>query len=70
MFKLWRSAISAALIAGLLAKNNVFIDSNLGVISNSLEETLKAVSVIENKLTQSMDQAILDVVCENVKYKK
>ena len=64
------SAISAALIAGLLAKNNVFIDSNLGVISNSLEETLKAVSVIENKLTQSMDQAILDVVCENVKYKK
>ena len=61
------SAISSALTSAFLAKENVFINANLGVVSKSLEETLNSLSVIENKMTSSMDKTILEVAMKNVK---
>ena len=59
------SALSCALTCGFLAKENVFINSNLGVISQSLDETLNNLSKVENKLTTEMDKTILQVAIHN-----
>ena len=59
------SALAAAITSGLLAKENVFIHSNSGVISQSLDETLDSLAIIENKLTSAMDKTILEVAINN-----
>ena len=59
------SALSAAFASAFLAKEDVYINSNLGVISQSLDETLSYIAKIENKLTTEMDKTILETAIDN-----
>lgn len=63
------SSISAALISASLAKNEIFIHENYGVISSSFEDTLKNLSKIEKEFTNKMDESIMNVAIKNKKEK-
>ena len=61
------SSISSAINAAMLAKKNVFIHENLGVMSSSLDETLKSLSIIEEQLTKNLDTVIMSEAIKNSK---
>ncbi len=59
------SGISSAINASLLAKNNVFVSSSLGVISPDLDKTLEALSAIEEQFTKNLDEVIMSQAIKN-----
>lgn len=53
----------------MLSAKNVYINDNLGVVSPSLEETLVAMSKIENSFTGNLDELIINLGLANKKDK-
>lgn len=54
------TAISAAINSAVLAKNNVFLNENLGIVSSSLDTTVKSIGTVEKQLTKKLDKVIMD----------
>lgn len=54
------SAVSSAINSAFLAKNNIFINDNYGVISSTLDKTLDSLGIIEKELTQKLDKIIMN----------
>ena len=61
------TAIGSAINAAQLAKRNIFMTENLGVISSSLDETLDSLSFIEDELTKKLDTVIMHQAIKNTK---
>ena len=59
------SALSNAINCAYLARNNVYIDRNLGIISTDFEKTIMSISLIEKKLTKKMDTTIMREAMKN-----
>ncbi len=61
------AAVSSAINSAILAKENVYIDNNYGIISNSFENTIDSFSQIEKQITINLDKIIMKIAIENVK---
>lgn len=59
------SAVSSAINSAFLAKNNVFVNENYGVISPSLEKTLLSLKNIESEFTSKLDKIIMNEAIKN-----
>lgn len=61
------SAVSSAINSALLAKNDIYMTENLGVIASNLDDTLDSLSSIEDELTKKIDKVIMTEAIKNTK---
>lgn len=59
------SVLSSAINCAYLSRNDVYIDSNLGIISTDFEKTIMSISLIEKKLTKGIDKIIMREAMKN-----
>ena len=59
------TSLASALNAAHLAQKNIFINSNYGVISSSLDESLDILARIEKKFTRTIDKTIMNEAIKN-----